>query len=254
MPLISIITPVYDGGEGYLRDAYDSLVQQELPDGWSWEWVVQEDGRTRRPLDVLPPDARIRYAVGERGGASIARTLGLGRATGAIVRGLDADDLLTDGALSRDIAELTNHPEIGWCISSALDLLPDERLVPGPYDPPAGPLSYASLRAAYEADRFPVVGTHLAVRSELLTLVGGWPALPALEALALVLTCAAIAPGRMISQPGGIYRKHHAQTTAQPDYRHEAEFATLRTTILSRLDALERMKWRWTSSPKDTVS
>lgn len=250
MPLISVITPVYDGGQRYLRDAYDSLTRQELPEGWSWEWIIQEDGRTGRPAEALPPDPRIHYAAGERGGAGIARTLGLARATGAVVRALDADDLLTEGALHRDITELTAHPEAGWCISSALDLLPDGHLVPGPYDPPPGPLSYAALRAAYEADRFPVVGTHLAVRSDLLTLVGGWPALPALEALALVLTCAALAPGRMISQPGGIYRKHAAQMTAHPEYRHEPEFATLRTAILSRLDALEHTEWRWTRSPK----
>lgn len=245
MPVYSVITPVFDGGHQHLHEALKSFQDQEMPAGWTWEWIVQEDGRTGRPLSALPRDDRISYATGARGGAGMARTLGLARSSGDIIRALDADDLLTPGALFRDIQTLAGAREIGWCISSALDLLPDGSLVPGPYDPPAGPLSYADLRAHYEADRFPVVGTHLAVRATLLRALGGWPALPALEALALVLSCAAVAPGQMISSPGGIYRKHEAQTTAQPGYRQEDEFATVRAAILRRLDALALMHWRW---------
>ncbi|MBZ6093406.1 glycosyltransferase [Streptomyces olivaceus] len=251
MPVISIITPVYDGGHQYLSEAYASLTRQTLPAHWSWEWVLQEDGRSRRPLGALPDDQRVRYAAGKRGGAGVARTLGLARARGTIVRALDADDLLTDGALQRDIEELARHPSAGWCVSGALDLLPDGSLVAGPYDPPAGPLSYESLREAYEADRFPVVGTHLAARTDLVRAVGGWPALPALEALALVLVCAAVAPGRMLDTPGGVYRKHGEQTTAHPEYWHEAEFSTMRAAILSRLDSLQRSQWRWTPHPSE---
>ncbi|MEV7865273.1 glycosyltransferase [Streptomyces sp. NPDC088124] len=251
MPTISIITPVYDGGHQYLLDAHASLSQQEMPPGWTWEWIVQEDGRTRRPGALLPADERIRYAVGTRGGAAVARTLGLARATGTLVRALDADDLLTTGALARDISELKEHPDAGWCISGCLDLLPDGRLAGGPYDPPPGPLTYESLRTAYEEDRFPVVGTHLTARTGLVRAVGGWPPLPALEALALVLVCAAVAPGRMLGTPGGVYRKHAAQTTAQPEYRHEEEFATLRAAIISRLDSQQFVGWQWPRSQKD---
>jgi hypothetical protein len=246
MPVMSIITPVFDGGQRYLKDAYSSLTQQKMPRGWSWEWIVQEDGRSGRPQWALPSDPRISYASGGRGGAGVARTLGLARATGSLVRALDADDLLTPGALARDIAELTSHPSIGWCISGCLDLLPDGRMVGGPYDPPAGYLPYQLLRDAYEIDRFPVVGTHLTARSGLLRAVGGWPALPALEAMAMVLVCAAIAPGRMIAVPGGVYRKHAAQTTARPGYRRSQEFETLHSAIRARLDALASTPWRWT--------
>ncbi|MFI2292903.1 glycosyltransferase family 2 protein [Streptomyces niveus] len=245
MPIISIITPVYDGGHHFLGDAYTSIKNQDLPPGWSWEWIVQEDGRTGRPTMGLPDDPRVHVATGTRGGAGVARTLGLARAEGDLVRALDADDMLTDGALARDIQAFQDFPDIGWCISSCLDLLPDGSLVPGPYDPPAGALPVQRLREQFEADRFPVVSTHLTVRTGLVRALGGWPALPALEALALVLACAAVAPGRMISEPGGIYRKHPAQTTAQPDYRHDGEFNTLRAAILSRLDSLQASGWRW---------
>jgi hypothetical protein len=248
VPVISIITPVFDGGDAYLLDAYESVRSQVLPAGWTWEWVVQEDGRTGRPGSLLPKDdQRVRFATGTRGGAGVTRTLGLARARGDLVRALDADDLLSDGALARDIAVLEGAPDVAWCVSAALDLLPDGSLTPGPYDPPAGPLSYPQLRKQFEMNRFPIVSTHLTARTGLIRAVGGWPALPALEALALLLVCAAVSPGVMLTTPGGIYRKHQAQTTAQPRYRDEAEFATLHTAILTRLDSVEDSGWRWVS-------
>lgn len=248
---ISIVTAVFDGGHRYLPDAFRSIASQTLPSGWTWEWIVQEDGRSGRPASMLPADHRVRYATGPRGGAGVARTLALARATGDIVRALDADDLLTDGALARDIRTLTSQPEAGWCVSACLDLLPDGSLLSGPYDPPAGPLDGAWLREQYEADRFPVVGTHLAARTDLVRALGGWPALPALEALALALACSAVASGHMIAEPGGLYRKHVGQTTAQPGYAHEAEFTLMRRSILSRLDALTESGWRY--SPMESL-
>ncbi|WP_381798756.1 glycosyltransferase family 2 protein [Streptomyces niveus] len=253
VPIVSIITPVYDGGHQFLVDAYTSIKDQALPHGWSWEWIVQEDGRTGRPTMGLPDDPRVHVATGTRGGAGVARTLGLARAEGDLVRALDADDMLTDGALARDIQAFRDFPDIGWCISSCLDLLPGGALIPGPYDPPAGVLPVQQLREQFEADRFPVVGTHLTVRTGLVRALGGWPALPALEALALVLVCAVVAPGRMISEPGGIYRKHPAQTTAQPHYRDDGEFITLRAALLSRLDSLQASGWRWVAHDRGLV-
>ncbi|WP_331735535.1 glycosyltransferase (plasmid) [Streptomyces althioticus] len=246
MPLISVITPVHSGANAsLLMEAYASVTAQELPAGWSWEWVVQQDGRTGESVRCLPDDPRIRVGRGRQGGAGVARTLGLARAQGEVVRALDADDLLTPGALARDIQTLEAHPDIGWCVSGCLDLLPDGSLVPGPYDPPEGPLTLSFLREAFVADAFPVVGTHLAVRAPLLRALGGWPAFPALEALAVVLFCAAVSPGRMIARPGGVYRKHLAQTTAGADYWDAEEFITLRTAITSRLDALQSQSYLW---------
>ncbi|MFH8797563.1 glycosyltransferase family 2 protein [Streptomyces sp. NPDC017941] len=247
---MSVITPVYDGGHQYLSEAYESLATQEMPPGWEWEWIVQEDGQTQRPASFLPGhDSRVKFASGPRAGAGAARTLGLGRASGSIVRALDADDLFTPGALSREIAALDEDPSLGWCISGCLDLLPDGRLTQGPSDPPAGPLPYETLRAEFEADAFPVVGTHLAARKELVLLAGGWPPYPALEALALVLVCAAMSPGKMLGTPGGVYRKHSEQTTGQADYAYQeadaVEYLVVKKTILTRLDSLTACGWKW---------
>ncbi|MFD4522284.1 hypothetical protein ACFWO6_30575, partial [Paenibacillus glucanolyticus] len=85
MPVISLITPVHAPAAQYLAAAYASLVSQDLPAGWSWEWVIQQDGDDYEIAGV-PDDGRIRFAAGRRGGPGVARTLGLSRVTGELVK------------------------------------------------------------------------------------------------------------------------------------------------------------------------
>src|SRR5437879_3785904 len=54
MPTLSIITAVLAGKHQHLAETYRSLAAQELPAGWDWEWLVQEDGETGIPLAELP--------------------------------------------------------------------------------------------------------------------------------------------------------------------------------------------------------
>ncbi|MFF7365444.1 glycosyltransferase [Streptomyces sp. NPDC008125] len=248
---ISVITAVYSGGENYLADAAQSVREQRdsLPLGWDVQWVVQEDGTTGSPLRDLPPEPWISRGQARRGGAAVARTMALPRATGELIRTLDADDLLAPGALARDIAALEAHPQVGWCISSGLDLLPDGTTVPGPYDPPEGQLNYEELLSAYDANLFSVLGTHLTVRKPLLHALGGWPALPAWETVSIVLRCAAVSPGWMIAAPGGLYRKHSEQTTARSSYTQTADFAELRSLVRAQAEFLRTTGWRWRPNP-----
>ncbi|WP_051055069.1 MULTISPECIES: glycosyltransferase [Kitasatospora] len=247
MPLISVITPVHPDKHAFLSETWASVRRQALPPGWEWEWLVQQDGPDRPDgsvWDVLPRDPRIRTGSARAGGAGVARTMALARARGTLVRALDADDLLLPGALHRDVTAL-HRTGAAWCVSACLDLLPDGTLRPGPWDPPDGPLELAALRQRFEAGAFPLVGTHLTARTDLVRALGGWPAYPALEALAMVLFCAALAPGVMIAQPGGIYRKHPGMTTSEPSYHHETDFDALRRSILTRLDSPARAGFSW---------
>ncbi|MGI5397855.1 glycosyltransferase family 2 protein [Streptomyces sp. CA-251251] len=245
--IISVVTPVYDGGQQYLREAFESVQAERdsLPDGWDLQWLVQEDGTTGRPLALLPEEPWISTGMASKGGAGVARTMALPRATGELVRTLDADDVILPGGLARDIAALEDHPEVGWCISAGLDLLPDGSTVAGPYDPPEGPLTYETLLTAYDDDLFPVLGTHLTARKQLLLAVGAWPAIPAWEAIAAVMLCAAVSDGWMISTPGGVYRKHPGQTTSQSTYAEVADPDQLRGIVRAQVEALRGTGWRW---------
>ncbi|MFF8911559.1 glycosyltransferase family 2 protein [Streptomyces olivaceoviridis] len=245
MPLISIITPVHRGGETYLTEAYNSLRDQTLPAGWEWEWVVQEDGQTGLLGSVLPHDDRISVGSGRKGGPAMARSMAMARVRGDLVRALDADDLLPPGALERAITTLTHHTDIAWCVSACLDLLPDGTLRPGPHDPPAGRLADDVMLAGYQAQRFPVVGTTMTAYTDLVQALGGWPAVPASEDVALLLLCEAVSQGWMIDEPGAIYRKHPAQSTAQPAHWDPVERAALDDVLLPRLEGLRSLGWRW---------
>ncbi|MGI8334386.1 glycosyltransferase family 2 protein [Actinomadura scrupuli] len=248
MPTISVITPVYEGGHRHLGEAYRSLVEQPLPEGWSWQWIVQEDGRSGKPASCLPADPRISAGSGRRGGAAIARTMALARATGTLIRALDADDLLPVGTLARDIETLQANPELGWCVSPCLDLLPDGTLVPGPYDPPPGPLPQGLLAEGFAAGKLPVMGTTLTAHADLVRAVGGWPALPAYEDVALLLACEAVAAGWMNAEAGEIYRKHPRQSTKFSAYRDPDEIAARTASILARTETLRRSRWQWAPS------
>src|SRR5215467_10949778 len=141
--LVSVVTAVHAPSVPYLGDAWRSLAAQEMPDGWAFEWLVQQDGDAAVG-DALPTgDARIRAGM-SRGGVAVARTMALARAAGPLVRVLDADDLLTPGALARDIAAVDGRPDVGWTTSAALDLVADGSTRPHAQpDPPGGPLAGA---------------------------------------------------------------------------------------------------------------
>ena len=252
--LISIITPVYDGGHGFLLDAYRSLISQEMPPGWGWQWIVQEDGETGTPVSILPDDPRISTGSGRRGGAAVARTLGLARATGVLTRPLDADDVLTPGALWRDIATLSSHDDLGWCVSAGLDLLSNGTLAPPPQteDFPGGRLDPDVIFAFYAAGMHRVISCSMAAHTALVRAVGGWAALPASEDTSLLLACEAVASGWMISEPSMYYRKHPLQSTQRRQFTDPDELAARRASLLGRRHALRQAGWRW--APHDVLT
>ena len=71
MPIFSIITPVFAGGDAYLLQTYDSVASQRLPDGWSIQWIVQEDGKTGTPLERLPRQPWISTATARNLASSV---------------------------------------------------------------------------------------------------------------------------------------------------------------------------------------
>ncbi|SDX32976.1 Glycosyl transferase family 2 [Amycolatopsis xylanica] len=239
---ISVITAVYDGGHHFLPEAYESLNAQEIPDGWEWEWCVQEDGKTGIPASLLPNDPRIKYSAGLPGRAGVARTMALSNATGPLIRTLDADDVLLPGALARDIEALHR---VAWCVSAGLDLHPDGTSTPGPHDPPDGPFTPGQLFAEQKRDKLSVMATTFAAHKDLVLALGGWTALTGAEGVGLLLAAEAVAPGEFIARPSLLYRKHDAQTTASTTYWDAAEHELRMTAVLDRAESLRSAGWRW---------
>jgi glycosyltransferase involved in cell wall biosynthesis len=257
VPVISVITPIHAAGVAHLSAAYESLARQELPDGWSWEWLVQEDGDDVNAGAHLPSEPRIRIASSRKGGPHVARTVALGRAGGELIKTLDSDDVLADGALRRDIEVLSAHRDVGWVTSRVLDLLPDGSLKGFEGDPPAGRITSGSVFAHWHrAQRAQVHPATLCARQPLVMALGGWMALPASGDTALLLGLDALADGWFTPDVGLHYRKHPGQITAHASHAAGSEWEARMTVIEEHIRALTRLRATFTpySAPADEES
>ncbi|WP_228986583.1 MULTISPECIES: glycosyltransferase [unclassified Micromonospora] len=241
--LVSVITPVHAPSIEHLPGAYESLAKQDMPPGWDWQWLVQEDGQTGALVDVLPDDPRISLGTGRAGGPGVARTLALSRVSGQLIKVLDADDQLTPGALARDIAAFDAHPQIGWTTSRVLDLLPDGSTAGWDKDPAGGVIDRGAVLAFWQANdyRASVHPATLCLRRELVFALGGWMALPASEDTGLLLAANAVSEGYFTREYGLLYRKWPGQVTSQAAHREPAEYQARMRIIEARAHALASM-------------
>lgn len=143
MPVISIITPVYQA-EALLPACIESVLAQTFPD---WELLVIDDGSRDGSAAVCDrygaADARIRVFHKANGGVSSARNLGLEQARGEYLAFLDADDRFEPAMLETLLGLLkASGADTAACahrtVSSEEDPGRTERVLPGGiYDAPA---------------------------------------------------------------------------------------------------------------------
>ncbi|MGW2599263.1 glycosyltransferase family 2 protein [Streptomyces klenkii] len=242
---IIIVTAVHGPSAHHLHDAYESLCAQELPEGWEWHWLIQEDGQTDDVAPHVPDDERVTFRQGRRGGPGVARTMALAHADGEYVKILDADDQLPPGALARDIAVLERDPSIGWTTSRVLDLLPDGTTVGFDQDPDEGPIELGAVLAHWQAHGFraQVHPATLCVRRNLLVALGGWMALPASEDTGLLLALDAVSRGYFTREVGLLYRKWPGQATGQAAHTDAAERDARMAVVQARAQALAYNRW-----------
>ncbi|ARF59633.1 glycosyltransferase [Streptomyces gilvosporeus] len=247
---ITVVTAVHAPSAHFLPDAYASLCRQELPAGWDWHWVVQEDGHSDEVAPHVPDDARVTFRQGRPGGPGVARTMALAHADGAYVKILDADDQLPPGTLVRDLAALEADRTLGWATSRALDLLPDGSTVGFPGDPAPGPVERGAVLDFWTAHdyRAQVHPATLFVRRGLLLALGGWMALPASEDTGLLLALNATSRGWFSSEVGLLYRKWPGQATGQASHTDAAERDARMTVVAARARELASFNWRYTAT------
>lgn len=122
MEKLSVIIPAYRA-EKYLPEAAASVRGQ----GWPgvMELIIIDDGSEDGTLDLAKRLGDV-VLTKQRGGAASARNMGLRAATGGLFLLLDADDLLTAGALEALYAPLSARPELMGVFSRARDFLSPE--------------------------------------------------------------------------------------------------------------------------------
>ncbi|MGA5559821.1 glycosyltransferase family 2 protein [Streptomyces platensis] len=242
---IIIVTAVHPPSAHFLPDAYQSLCQQELPDGWEWHWVIQEDGTSDAVAPHVPDDVRVTFRQGRAGGPGVARTIALAHAEGEYLKVLDADDQLAPGALARDLAALEGDRSLGWATSRVLDLLPDGSTAGFPGDPGPGPIARGAVLDYWKANGFraQVHPATLFMRRDLVLALGGWMALPASEDTGLLLALNATSRGWFSSEVGLHYRKWPGQATSQASHTETAEREARMAVVEARARELARLNW-----------
>ncbi|WP_372408718.1 glycosyltransferase family 2 protein [Streptomyces luteireticuli] len=247
MGRLVIVTAVHEPAAQHLPDAYKSICAQELPEGWEWQWVVQEDGKGEAVAPHIPDDSRVIFRQGRPGGPGVARTIALAHAEGDYIKILDADDQLTPGALARDLAVLEADRTIGWTTSRVLDLLPDGSTLGFDQDPDEGPIERGAVLEHWKEHGFraQVHPATLCMRRELLLALGGWMALPASEDTGLLLALNAVSRGYFTREAGLLYRKWPGQATSQPSHTDAAERDARMAVVEARARELSYLRWRY---------
>lgn len=113
-PLISIILPVFNVEERWLRKCIDSVIAQIYP---NWELCIADDASSKPHIrkvleEYIKKDNRIKVIFREENGhISEASNSALEMATGEFIALLDHDDELTPDALYENVLLLNEHPD-----------------------------------------------------------------------------------------------------------------------------------------------
>lgn len=118
-PLFSIVIANYNYGR-FLEDAIKSVIAQDMGD--QVELIVCDAASTDNSVEIIRKyDKYIAWWCSEKdGGQSAAFNKGFSHAKGRFLTWLNADDIMTRGALKAIAAEIKKYPKCEWFIGSSL--------------------------------------------------------------------------------------------------------------------------------------
>ncbi|MFB9904576.1 glycosyltransferase family 2 protein [Allokutzneria oryzae] len=245
MPTISIITAAYAPSAAYLGETISSVEQQDLPAGWTLEWIVQEDGATPSLAHHFAGVPHVSYeASGAQLGIAATRNLALSRASGDVIQVLDSDDVLLPGALA-SVIPCFEDDRVHWAVGQADDLLPDGKRVSWESALPYGLVSAGEVNkwAEKHEGNWPIHCAGLALRATSLRAIGGWVGLPSDEDIAMFAALSEIADGYNFDGVTWLYRQHPQQITRSASTRHLSEHC--RRLAMQRVKAVRLMDSRF---------
>jgi glycosyltransferase involved in cell wall biosynthesis len=119
LPLVTVIVPAYN----YAQFISDTLASVQAQSYQHWECIVVDDGSTDDTAKVVKGfserDPRIKYVRQDNRGLAAARNSGVACSAGEYLQFLDADDLLEEKKLERQVEFLDQHPQIDIVFSDA---------------------------------------------------------------------------------------------------------------------------------------
>lgn len=113
MPKISVLMPVYNTKEKYLREAIESIINQTFGD---FEFIIINDGSENNVEEVILSykDKRIKYVKNDYNkGLIFTLNLGLELMQGEYLARMDSDDISLSERLEKQLDFMEKNPEIG---------------------------------------------------------------------------------------------------------------------------------------------
>ena len=111
-PKISVIMPVYNTCENYLREAIDSILNQTFRD---FEFIIINDGSTNPETEKVIQsytDSRIKYFYKPNSGIIGALNYAIEKTSGEFTARMDSDDIALPQRFQAQIDFFEKHPDI----------------------------------------------------------------------------------------------------------------------------------------------
>lgn len=224
---IDIITAVLPSRSQYLADTDRSVQAARAAAsrvGWSVRWIIAIDGPGQIP--VVDADTVVRLPTHR--GTAVARNLALARSTCEWSAPLDADDTLDAVGFTSLLERMNSESgQLGW-------FSVNRRLMTGEKTPHWRSVS-RNWRLGELAENwnspFPFHPNSIFLRTSLALSIGGWPALPTNEDLALCLQMGELAEGASYTDMLTYYRVWDGQEISADTYKEDKDIS---------FDAIER--------------
>ena len=122
-PKVSVLMPVYNTQEEYLRQAIESILSQTFTD---FEFVIIDDGSTNNAADVIKSyqDKRIKYVYKENSGIMDTLNKGIEICSAEYIARMDGDDIALPQRFEKQVAYLDSHPDVSL-VSAIYERFPD---------------------------------------------------------------------------------------------------------------------------------
>ena len=129
---ISVLMPVYNTKEVYLRASIESILNQTFTD---FELIIVNDGSTNNAEEVVLSykDDRIKYFKQENQGIVGALNNGWSKASGKYIARMDSDDIAYPERFAKQIEFLEENPEYSL-VGSWAKIIPSNNVIKLPQD------------------------------------------------------------------------------------------------------------------------
>lgn len=169
-PRVSVLIPVFNPDERYLREAIDSIRAQTMED---WELLLVEDPPAGRAREIAASynDDRIRHHLRDRRsslGDALNEGVTLSRAP--LVARLDSDDIASPERLQRQVEFLDAKPGVA-AVGSSLTIIDTGGAVIGHRRLPVSASDVADTMRRYNCVAHPAV----MFRRDVVLAAGGYP-------------------------------------------------------------------------------